>query len=66
MERAVIPSIRDDIQLSVEIYRSKLYELIASRKNRVRSHVARVAQHNHRNRTDNNNENKLLLFNKIK
>lgn len=46
MERAVVPSIRDDIQLSVEIYRSKLYELIASRKNRVRNHVARVAQHN--------------------
>lgn len=45
MERAVVPSIRDDIQLSVEIYRSKLYELIASRKNRVRNHVAKGAQH---------------------
>ena len=53
MERAVVPSIRDDIQLSVEIYRSKLYELIASRKNRVRSHLARSSHHKYREPTDN-------------
>ena len=56
MDKAVLPSIRDDIQLSVEIYRNKLYELIASRKNRVRNHVARASQNNHRSRSNNNGE----------
>ncbi|CAL4096260.1 unnamed protein product, partial [Meganyctiphanes norvegica] len=32
LSHAVVPCIRDDVQLSVEIYRNKLYELIASKK----------------------------------
>lgn len=37
LEEAVIPCLRDDVQLSVDVYRNKLYELIASRKSRNRS-----------------------------
>ncbi|XP_050686419.1 extracellular signal-regulated kinase 2-like [Eriocheir sinensis] len=37
LARAVVPCLRDDIQLSVDIYRNKLYELIASRKTRLRN-----------------------------
>ncbi|XP_069163583.1 extracellular signal-regulated kinase 2 isoform X2 [Procambarus clarkii] len=37
LEHAVVPCIRDDIQLSVDIYRNKLYELIASRKTRLKN-----------------------------
>ncbi|KAK8396499.1 hypothetical protein O3P69_005503 [Scylla paramamosain] len=37
LARAVVPCLRDDVQLSVDIYRNKLYELIASRKTRLRT-----------------------------
>lgn len=37
LEHAVVPCIRDDVQLSVDIYRNKLYELIASRKTRLKN-----------------------------
>ncbi|XP_042868432.1 extracellular signal-regulated kinase 2-like isoform X2 [Penaeus japonicus] len=37
LDRAVVPCIRDDVQLSVDIYRNKLYELIASRKSRLKN-----------------------------
>lgn len=37
LARAVVPCLRDDIQLSVDVYRNKLYELIASRKTRLRN-----------------------------
>ncbi|XP_047737839.1 uncharacterized protein LOC108680148 isoform X2 [Hyalella azteca] len=62
MDRAVVPCIRDDVQLSVEVYRNKLYELIASRKNRVRNHVARVAQHKQNNnlKDDRNSKNEKI------
>ena len=44
LDKAVIPCIRDDVQLSVEIYRNKLYELIASRKsNRVRNESQNIS-----------------------
>ncbi|KAG0726256.1 Mitogen-activated protein kinase 15 [Chionoecetes opilio] len=37
LARAVVPCLRDDVQLSVDIYRNKLYELIATRKTRLRN-----------------------------
>ncbi|XP_064107490.1 extracellular signal-regulated kinase 2-like [Macrobrachium nipponense] len=37
LDHAVVPCIRDDVQLSVDIYRNKLYELIASRKCRLKT-----------------------------
>lgn len=57
LEHAVVPCLRDDVQLSVDIYRNKLYELIASRKSRLKTSSstsninakAAVQQSNHNN-----------------
>ncbi|KAK7086136.1 Mitogen-activated protein kinase 15 [Halocaridina rubra] len=49
LDHAVVPCIRDDVQLSVDIYRNKLYELIASRKCRLKT-----SSSNERNASVNN------------
>ncbi|XP_076032521.1 extracellular signal-regulated kinase 2-like [Oratosquilla oratoria] len=55
LEHAVVPCIRDDIQLSVDVYRNKLYELIASRKSKMRSQS--LSNVNDTTRSDNANNN---------
>lgn len=72
LEHAVVPCLRDDVQLSVDIYRNKLYELIASRKSRLKTSSstsninakATMQQSNHNNSSSSsqskrNNQNVL-------
>ncbi|KAK4324041.1 hypothetical protein Pmani_005290 [Petrolisthes manimaculis] len=71
LEHAVVPCLRDDVQLSVDIYRNKLYELIASRKSRLKtssstsniSAKATMQQSNHSSSSHSKRNNQNILSN---
>ncbi|KAK3875502.1 hypothetical protein Pcinc_019639 [Petrolisthes cinctipes] len=71
LEHAVVPCLRDDVQLSVDVYRNKLYELIASRKSRLKtssstsniSAKATMQQSNHSSSSHSKRNNQNVLSN---